>query len=84
MATRVQPTTTVTIRIPQQMKDDLEKCAVQLGLTPSQFSKNVLSVGLEEFHSLQKFGVIRACIMIQAVWDALPRRVRVKHHEEVV
>lgn len=70
------PQTVLTIRVPPELKTDIETCAAELGLSTGHFAKNVLSVGLDEYHTLKKFGVIRACVMLQAIWTALPRRTK--------
>lgn len=66
---------TVNFRISEDELATVDRLALKAGITRSQFLRNLVTVGLEEATTFEKFGILRASITIRDILDWMKNKV---------
>ena len=72
----------VVFRMTPTEIERLDRLADKLGITRSQFIRNLIVVGLEETETFEKFGLVRATITVRDICSWMGMQVSRKIIEE--
>ena len=72
----------VVFRMTPTEIERLDRLADKLGITRSQFIRNLIVVGLEETETFEKFGLVRATITVRDICSWMSMKVSQKIIEE--
>lgn len=64
---------TMSVVIDREVKEIIEKAAKELDMSTSQFARNLIYTGLDDYKLLKKIGVVRGVIGFRALMNSFKK-----------